>query len=285
MHYLNRLIIILLFLSCYSSKVLSITDNLYKESYTAAVRLFKEEKYSEAEALFSQSIGYQSRMGQAISTYRLKNIKKSILLFKQTILLAEDDNERFLSLYNAASASFLNADYFDASKLFSDANRYKHNNTKTLEFIKLSTYLANLVKAQLARDNATSNKKKPSEGKKTISSDGLVFDESINLRLEDSESTLSKTASDIQLSISDKLLISNLVNAGINTIKINESGKVQELPPSIDLDIIYEFSNLDNATYTPFTSIPILWKRIFEQEVGFPAELELAEDTPGVRPW
>lgn len=285
MHYLNRLIIILLFASGYSSKTLSITDDLYKESYEAAVSHFKAEKYTEAEALFSQSIGYQSRMGQAISAYRLKNIKKSILLFKQTILLAEDDNERFLSLYNAASASFLNADYFEASKLFSDANQYKHNNIKTLEFIKLSTYLANLVKAQLARDNATSKKKKSSEGKKTISSDDLVFDESINLRLEDSESTLSKTTSDIQLSISENLLITNLVNAGVNTIKINESGKAQELPSSIDLDIVYEFSNLDHAAYTPFTSIPTLWKRMFEQEVGFPAELELAEDTPGVRPW
>ena len=51
------------------------------------------------------------------------------------------------------------------------------------------------------------------------------------------------------------------------------------------LDIIYEFSSLESASYTPSASIPDLWKRIFELEKGYPASLEKAETVPGVRPW
>lgn len=257
------------------------TNNLYE----LAIKQFKAKKYIESESNFSQSIGYKSRMGQAFSAFHLKNTGKSLSLFKQSVLLSINDNERFLALYNAATCSFLLNDYESASHLFNDANKYHLESKETLQFIELSTYLAKLVRAQIARNKAISKKNKSSEGKKTISSLDFVFDDDINLRLEDGDSSESKTVNQQQLSKTDKALIESLVAAGIKAVKIKDSSQNQQTPSIIDLDIIYEFSNLDSASYTPSTSISTLWKRMFEQDEGFPASLEEAEAIPGVRTW
>lgn len=263
----------------------SVAASNSNDTYELAIKQFKAKKYIESESNFSQSIGYKARMGQAFSAFRLKNTGKSLSLFKQSILLSDNDNERFLALYNAATCSFLLNDYESASQLFNDTNKYQLENKETIKFIELSTYLAKLVRAQLARDKAPSNKKKSSEGKKTISSLDFVFDDDINLRLEDGDSSESKTINQQQLSTSDKALIKSLVAAGIKAVKIKDNGQQQSAPSIIDLDIIYEFSNLDSASYTPSTSISTLWKRMFEQDEGFPASLEEAEVIPGIRTW
>ncbi len=263
----------------------SVAASNSNDTYELAIKQFKAKKYIESESNFSQSIGYKARIGQAFSAFRLKNTGKSLSLFKQSILLSKNDNERFLALYNAATCSFLLNDYESASQLFNDANKYQLEDKETIKFIELSTYLAKLVRAQLARDKVPSNKKKSSEGKKTISSLDFVFDDDINLRLEDGDSSESMTINQQQLSTTDKELIKSLVAAGIKAVKIKDNGQHQSIPSIIDLDIIYEFSNLDSASYTPSTSISTLWKRMFEQDEGFPASLEEAEVIPGIRTW
>lgn len=275
---------ILLFLFFISLPILSVASDIYSNKYNLAVKQLRAGQYIESESSFSQAIGYKARIGEAISAYYLKKTSKSISLFKQSILLAETDNERHLSLYNAAVCSFYLGDYIEAEKLFSDANRYI-NNKNTLKLVVLSKYLADLVRAQIARDNSSSKKKKSSEGKKTISSVDFVFDDDINLRLEDSESSDSETINQFQSFVSDKALVDSLVTAGINAVKIKDNASEQQLASFVDIDILYEFSSLDSASYTPSNSISNLWKRIFEQEEGYPASLDKTEVIPGVRPW
>lgn len=275
----------ILITTCYSPHVLSAMDSSFIDSYNAALKYYKAGQYTDSESKFSESTGYRARLGQAISAFHLKKVKKSLSLFKQSVLLAGNDNDRYTSLYNAATCSFLMADYFSASQLFSDAQKYKLNDKNSIQFAKLSAYLSKLVLAQIARDNAPSKKKKSSEGKKTISSVDFVFDDDINLRIEDGDSSESTVDNQQKVLLADKAFLESLIAAGVESIKIKDNGDNQQLPSVVDLDIIYEFSSLESASYTPPASIPDLWKRIFELEKGYPASLEKAETVPGVRPW
>lgn len=274
--------LLLLFLSNIS---LVFSDNSFEQSYTLGIKYFKQAMYSDAESAFSQSIGYKARLGQAVSAFHLEQTSKALSLFKQSVLLANSDEERYISLYNAAACSFISGDYSLATQLFKDADKYQPDNEKILQLIKASDYLAKMVLAQLARDQAKSNKKKSSEGKKTIPALEFVFDDDINLRIEDDESSNTETSSHLLQLQSDKKLLNSLISSGIESVRIKQEGTDVNIPSIIDLDIIYEFSNIESASYTPAVSQPDLWKRIFELEAGFPASLENPEKKPGVRTW
>ena len=179
-----------------------VRDN--KEYYLDGLKSYASHQYVDAETLFAESTGYKARIGRAFSNYKLNNLNKARAFFKQSVLLAKLDSERFLSLYNAAVCSFILADYESAYQLFIDSKKYNTDNLNALNFIKLSKYLAALVRAQLAREKAPSNKMQSSEGKRTISAVDFVFDDDINLRIEDSEGSDSITINQQQLYISDK---------------------------------------------------------------------------------
>lgn len=274
---------ICLLMSC-SNAALSESTH-YDDAYSEGLRLYLMQQYIDAESSFIQSTGYNARIGRAFSNIQLENLNIAIALFKQSVLLAKNDDERFLSLYNAAVCSFLLADYESAFTLFVDSDKYIEENQRLLDYIKLSKYLAALVRAQQVRNNIPSKNNKSSEGKRTVSAVEFVFDDDINLRIEDGESTESLTLNQQQLYISDKALIKSLVAAGIASIKINKNGQDAKVTSPIDIQIASEFSNLEEIPVTSSASTPDLWKRIFEIEQGYPASLEKAESLPGVRPW
>lgn len=251
-------------------------------TFTSGLKHFINEEYNDAESLFSQASGYKARLGQALSNYHLKKLIKARSLFKQSILMADSDHQRFVSVYNAATCSFIIGDYSSSRKLFSDAKAYKPDSINAKEFHELSQYLEKLVLAQAARNNAKSTKTKSSEGKKTISSLNIKFDDDVNLRLEDNESTDSISKNMRLLLHSDRDLLNKLIANGIDAVNLDTSKNKLSF---IDLNIKFEFSSLSNASYTSQTSASELWKRIFELEQGYPANLDEAEYLPGIRPW
>jgi len=279
----NRIFYLLLVINSVFISSLYAADNNSLDLFDSGVVYYNAGQFTDAESMFSQANGYMARLAQAISSYQLKNINKAISLFKQSVLLADTDDQRYLSLYNAATCSFISGDYTSSTKLFLDAGRYRPGDTNANQFYEISLYLEKLVLAQRARMNAKSNKKKSSEGKKTISLD-IKFDDDINLRLEDDESSDLKTKNIRQLLLSDRALLNNLITNGINSLITNDTNSLYRAS-FVDKDIKFEFSLLDNASYTPEASGSDLWKRIFELEQGFPASLEKAERLPGVRQW
>lgn len=256
----------------------------FEALYRSALIHFNAERYTEAESLFSQTTGYKARMGQAVSAYRLDQVDKAMSLFMQSVLLADDDEQRYRALYNAASCRFLSGDYSSALTLYTDAIKYKPDDTLAAQFIELSAYLDRLVLADIARKNAKSDKKKSSEGKKTVSAIEFVFDEDINLRLEDNESTENITINTQQAFKSDRQLLKNLIQRGIDAIELDTSSPSHALS-YVDLNIINEFSSLQQLPYTSPASVSQLWKRLFELEQGYPASLQQVEILPGLRPW
>jgi len=258
-------------------------ENNLENNYLDGLKFYAQTRYSDAELAFSQASGYRARMGQAMASYHLKSLKKSAALFKQAILLADNDRQRFNALYNAATCEFLSDNYYNAHRLFLDAGKYD-SSTKTKQFIELSKYLSDLILAQFARDSAAVAKKKSSEGKKTTSLE-FVFDESINLRIEDKDKTESETKN-ASIGVSDNnVILEQLISAGIDAIRIAQHGESIELPSAIDIDVSYDFSQADFSIYTPKSSNADLWKRVFELEQGYPASLDKAEIIPGKKSW
>ncbi|MDH5517663.1 MAG: hypothetical protein OEY36_07570 [Gammaproteobacteria bacterium] len=258
-------------------------DNSLLEQYRSALIHFKAGKFTEAESLFSQSAGYQARIGQAVSAYRLRQHSKAMSLFMQSVLLADNDDQRYQALYNAATCGFVSGDYASAHHLFSDAIKYRPADKAAIQFIELSAYLDRLVLADIARNNAATKKKKSSEGKKTVSAIDFVFDDDINLRLEDNTSTESDNNNSASELVTDQQLLKRLIELGIEAAELNRSA--DKLLSYTDQAIADQFSSLAAFSYTSAVSIPALWKRIFELEQGFPASLETIETLPGVRPW
>lgn len=223
-------------------------------------------------------------MGQATAVFMLNQYKKAASLYKQSVLLAENDSQRFNALYNAATSSFLAFDYISSTRLFFDSNKYSSSNNSQ-KFYKLSLYLEKLVLAEIARNKNPKKKKKSSEGKKTISSVDFVFDDDINLRIEENESSDNEDIAYKNTLKANQILLNNLIAAGVESIKIAGDINLSEQPSHIDKSIIYQFSNTDNSSYTPDSAMPHLWKRIFELEQGFPATLETPETLPGMPKW
>lgn len=260
-------------------------DSFTQDYYASGISYYLAGQYSDAETSFAQATGYNARMAQALSAFQLNKLNRALGFFMQAILLADSDNQRFTALYNAATCYFLAGNYSAARNLFIDASRYNTTDNLSREFAELSDYLDRLVLANIARKNASTNQKRSERGNKTAPTDGFEFDDSINLRLEDNKIKDSKTLNYQALLINDQTLLNKLISTGIQAIALQNDSTTNNKPSFVDLNIAFEFSSLEHATFTPSAEMSKLWKRIFELEQGFPADLEQPEQIPGIRPW
>lgn len=260
-------------------------DEISDINFTKAVSYFNSSQYFDAESSFSKAIGYPARMGQAISAYKIGKNDKAISLFMQSVLLADNDSQRFKAINNVAIVHFLNGNYIESTQYYEDALRYSPGNIETQQFYELSTYLKQLLEARVARNNAKLNKKRVGRGNKLSKLEDVTFDREANIRLEDNDNKDSKTKNLLQHVIENEELLNQLISAGVKAIEVNTSGSLTKQKTFVDLQLQFEFSSIEHATYTSDTPASDLWKRIFELEEGFPATLETIETLPGVRPW
>ena len=260
-------------------------DELSIINFNKAIEFYKTNQFIDAESAFSKSVGYQARMAQAICAYKIEKEDKAISLFMQSVLLSDTDSQRFNAINNVATLHFLKGNYKDSAYYYEDALRYSPNNIKTRQFYELSVYLNKLLEARIARNNAKPQNNRAGRGNKLRKLEEVIFDREANIRLEDSDSKDSKEVNLIQNVISNKDLLNQLLTAGIEAIEVNRSGDLKDYKSFVDLQLQFEFSSLEHASFTSDASVSDLWKRIFELEEGFPATLEAIETLPGVRPW
>lgn len=278
-------ILFLLFFSLVSEQASAQIDNISAINFNKAVDYYKANQFIDAESAFAKSIGYQARMGQAISAYKNGKNDKAISLYMQSVLLADTDDQRFRAINNVAIVHFLNGNYMVSTQYYEDALRYSPDNIETRQFYELSIYLKQLLEARIARKNAKSKIKRAGQGNKLRKLEDVTFDREANLRLEDNNSKESKTKNLLQHVIENEELLNQLVSAGVEAIKVNTSGSLTKHKTFVDLQLQFEFSSIEHAVFTSNTPVSDLWKRIFELEEGFPATLETIETIPGIRPW
>ena len=278
-------IFFIFFLSFLLGKVNAEISDISTINFKKAVEFYKINQFIDAEAAFAKSTGYQARMAQAISAYKIDKEDKAISLFMQSVLLADNDTQRFRAINSVAVMHFLNGNYKASSIYYEDALRYSPNNIKTRQFYQASVYLKTLLEARIARNTTEPQNKRAGRGNKLRKLEDVTFDRDANLRLEDNDSKDSQTRNIFQNMISNRELLEQLISVGINAIEVNSSGILTKNNAFVDLQLQFEFSSLEHASYTSEASVSDLWKRIFEQEEGFPASLETIETIPGIRPW
>jgi len=275
----------LLFISLLTGQASAQMDEISVINFDKGIDYYKTNQFVDAESAFAKSIGYEARMAQAISAYKLDKKDKAISLFMQSVLLADNDSQRFKAINNVAIVYFLSGNYIRSTQYYEDALRYSPDNIKTRQFYELSAYLTKLLEARIARKDAKLKLKRSGRGNKLRKLEEVIFDREANLRLEDSDIKDTKTRNLLDNVIANKDLLNQLITAGIDSIEVNTSGVLTEQKTFVDLQLQFEFSTLEHATFTPDASVSDLWKRIFELEEGFPAALETIETLPGVRPW
>jgi len=275
----------LLFISLLTGQASAQMDEISVINFDKGIDYYKTNQFVDAESAFAKSIGYEARMAQAISAYKLEKKDKAISLFMQSVLLADNDSQRFKAINNVAIVHFLSGNYIRSTQYYEDALRYSPDNIKTRQFYELSAYLTKLLEARIARKDAKLKLKRSGRGNKLRKLEEVIFDREANLRLEDSDIKDTKTRNLLDNVIANKDLLNQLITAGIDSIEVNTSGVLTEQKTFVDLQLQFEFSTLEHATFTPDASVSDLWKRIFELEEGFPAALETIETLPGVRPW
>jgi len=249
-------------------------DSTLREAHRALLK----NNYVESRELYSSIDSYQARYGEAVSYYRLNDYPRAIRLFEQAVLLAKLDIEFSNTLYNLGNSYFQAGNYKYAIKSFEGALLYKPNSEKIIQNMIFSKRALQAVedRAKLLALTARAG-----QGSKTArAADNIEINENNNVSLDSSN---SENIEHITASVNHEQVIPEfIVLKGLEFAKTSSSNNVSfsgnknlELPSTAST---HQLINLhDNQ--------PLLWKRIFELEEGYPAPLSEPEVVPGVSPW
>jgi tetratricopeptide (TPR) repeat protein len=238
--------------------------------------------YQNAAELYGRLSSYAGRLGEASSQYRLGNYQVAIRQYSQSLLLAETDEQRAMSLYNLGNSYFKTGDYANAVVAYSDALRYQPGHAEAATNLNFTTELVQIIARRQAvsgRSNrmgagARSNRAEPGID---ISQAGAVsIDESDN-----SEKTDETTP---ELPGQEQATIEELVEKGMEHIRLAadnatdiQHSKRRQRELSLSTARLHMQSLNDRQA--------VLWKRVFEMELGFPGSLKEPRQLQGTPPW
>jgi len=247
-----------------------------------AVKLLNQGHFKLSETLFSRLPGYRARIGYALSKYKQLEIIEAKNIFLSSVLLANSDKQRFLSLFNAAGCAFSAGQYADAEILYSDSLRYQPEHSRAIHWLNMSVQLKRLVLSELEKKALKQNNKQSGPGKLSITIDEAMFDREASITMEDSDDN-DNNYKFLQTELeSDNELLEQLLDKGIMAITLNSSPRnIIE----VEDENIYSEEDITSDASTPLTAADELWRRLFELEYNIPAALERKESVPGLRQW
>jgi tetratricopeptide (TPR) repeat protein len=94
------------------------TPVMSEHAIEKAYSSFKDENYERAQILYSYSKGFAARMGEGSSAYRLGDFKHSIQQYTLALLKANNDTERYKSLFNLANAYYKEEEFIKAIETY-----------------------------------------------------------------------------------------------------------------------------------------------------------------------
>ncbi len=244
-----------------------------------AYNYFIAEKYALAAKLYHLLPGYNGRLGEANSYYRLEQYAQAITQLNQAVMLAQSDQTRGIAIYNLANSTFQTGDYEAAATLFRDALHYRPGHEATEINLALSNSLQQLVNEQLLSGMAN----RMGSGPQSVrAQQGLDINDSGAMSFDNEEERKNAEISlpEIPAEELEIFLARGLAHVQLANNKQAVSTRIQEQKQS-QQDITAASLRMreleDNQS--------VLWKRLFEMEEGFAATLEKAEPVPGVLPW
>jgi len=252
------------------------------EEEKQAYRAYVNNDYRTALGLYKNTTGYSGRMGEGSSYYQLGNYKGAIQQFSQAVLDAENNAARATGLYNLGNSYFNLGDYRSAVRVFKDTLMYHPEHIASRHNLAFSEALVKAIDARLMKSEKNSN-----TGAGPSRSDidnGLDVSEQSSISVDDSQETLPPASSLPKLPDLSKTMLQRLINKGLRYIKLADENNDSQAYSEKRLGAL-ALGNARIRMKELEDQQPLLWKRMFEIEEGFPAPQDKPSEVPGVLPW
>jgi len=269
----------------------SVGNDLYAQSdydIQIAYTYFKKNDYQSAAERFAHISGYQARLGEGASRYRLKEYDKAIESFTQAVLAADSDKDRGVVLYNLGNSYFQSGNYAAAAQVYQDALLYRDHHAATLHNLAIAKSLKQLVEQ---RSRAVPVTDRAGRGpRQARAQSNLVLGDNNSVTLDQSEDMPAEHHP--ALANLDHEQLEYLINRGLSFVHVvvAKTGRKSEILWRRDSGTIEPAKEIrgninDNISDNISDKNAQLWSRLFELEEGFQAPLDTPVNTPGTQSW
>lgn len=240
-----------------------------------AYEAYREAQYQTARDLYARMAGYEARLGEGASAYRLNDFPRALREFTRAVLEAPDDRRRAAALLNLGNAYFQVGDYRNAVTAFEDALRYQPDFSAADHNLTLARLVADAVQRRIPGN-------RPGPGQRTA--DANQADGPGPLTLAEQALSPPPGAPDALPKLSQDAWAS-LIARGLRHARLagpaGDANRV-ETAAAIDIDPSpAALAHMGQLQQDPSQ----LWRRLLEREQGFLAPLPQPSTLPGESPW
>lgn len=242
------------------------TADLGRQAHDA----YREGRFQTARDLFARQAGFEARLGEGASAYRLKDFARAQREFTGAVLTAASDAQRAAALLNLGNAYFQLGDYRNAATAFEDALRYEPGFEAAQRNLALARLVADAVERRLPGNRPGAGQRsrefRPGEGPGPLTLG------------EDAPPVEQRATTDP----AEDDALAELVARGLRHARVAARGGTEDAVDSVG----GEPSAAALAHFSQLEQDPVrVWRRLFELEQGFPAPLLEPRTEPGVEPW
>ncbi len=236
-----------------------------------AFHAYQLKRFRTALDLYSQLSGFDARLGEGASAYRLGDFERARTEFTEAVLQAPNDRGRGAALLNLGNTYFQNGDYRNAEISYRDALRYRPDFDPAQRNLVIAKLLAEAVARQLAGN-------RPGRGRRSVDStqDGgngpFTLGDAAPQEKDSDRTPPPSVDNDFTALLARGVRHAQVAAAGAATT----AGSVTRSAPSAG-----SIAHMQALQQDPSE----LWRRIFELQEGFPAPLPEPRSVPGVDPW
>ncbi len=237
-----------------------------------ASHAYQQKRFRTALDLYSQLSGFDARLGEGASAYRLGDFARARTEFTEAILQAPTDRSRAAALLNLGNTFFQSGDYRNAESSYRDALRYRPDFDPAQRNLAVAKLLADAVARQLAGTG-------PGRGRRSV--DSADSGGTGPLTLGDAPPHKAKPGPAQPASASDDFTA--LIARGVRHAQLAATGAAATAAGSVSRSAPSAGSIAHMQALQQDSSE--LWRRIFELQEGFQAPLSEPRSVPGVDPW
>lgn len=234
---------------------------------------FESRQFQTARDLYARMTGFEARLGEGASAYRLNDFPHAQREFRQAVLAARTDGQRSAALLNLGNAYFQLGDYRNAVTAFEDALRYR----PAFEAAQRNLNLARLVAEEVER-RLPGNR--PGRGQRLAEANRQDGPGPLTLGEDNPETDAPPAAAELPVDDDD---LAELIARGVRHARVAAESDTAE--GTFDASST-EPSAAARAHAAQLRQDPVrLWRRLFELEEGFPAPVAEPRTLPGEQPW
>lgn len=240
-----------------------------------AYSAWEKKKYSLSARLYSELQGYDARMGQGASCFRIEQLSCAIRAFSRAAWLAENNQQRGRAAFNLANSFFKQGDFNSAITLYRDALKHQPEQPSYRHNLDFSEEVQNQIELRLKQEAASQNSQLSASGRSVNIDDGTVV--TPNMRI-----TLAREQVEEAILVAAKVNLSERQIALYMRLSQNFASLAGDQSSAIGSQHDWtRFSNQDPSAASQVE----FWQRLFEFEEEIYTRPSTPNVLPGVDPW